>query len=264
MNQDQVRERLQRLDNSVPDFTVVFTGKTSKRVDGLYKPDTCEILIHNKNFEEDNVLMYTAIHEFAHHVQFTSSDSPVASRVHSTGFWDIFHRLLFRAEEIGIYNNIFESDPAFSAITGRIREKFLSVNASLMKEFGELLFEARKLCHEKHASFEDYVDRVLQLPRSEARSLISIHRTGVNPAIGYENMKTVARIRDDDARRSAEEAFLEGKSPDMVRAEFRPRNIPDDKLGRLIEEKNRLERNLENLTVRLAKIEREIRDLGGR
>ncbi len=264
MNQDQVKEKLLRIDGNVPDFSVVFSGKESRKVDGLYKPDTCEILIHNKNFTDDGALMYTAIHEFAHHVHFSSSAAPVSTRAHTLKFWDILHRLLFRAEELGIYDNIFDRDPAFAALTKKIREGFIAVNASLMKEFGELLSEARALCHEKHASFEDYVDRVLRLPRNEARALISIHRTGVDPAIGYENMKTVARIRDDGERKLAQEAFLEGNSPDMVRAQFRPQPQAPDRLGHLVAEKERLEKSLENLTVRLAKIEREIRELGGR
>jgi hypothetical protein len=263
MNQDQVKQQLLRLDSSVSGFTVVFSGKSSRKVDGLYKPETAEILIHNKNFEDDNALMYTAIHEFAHHVQFTTAAAPVTSRAHTVRFWDILHRLLFKAEEMGIYDNIFDRDPDFRELSATIRDTFLSVNASLMKDLGELLSRARELCHEKHACFEDYVDRVLKLPRGEARTLISIHRADVNPAIGYENMKTVARIRDDDRRHRAEEAFLEGKSPDMVRAECKGPSVHNDRLGQLMEEKQRLERSLDALTTRLARIERAIRELDG-
>ena len=76
MNQQQVVERLLELDNDVEDFIVTFTGKKSKKVDGLYKPGNKEIILHNKNFSDDNSLIYTAIHEFAHHIQFTRSSSP--------------------------------------------------------------------------------------------------------------------------------------------------------------------------------------------
>ena len=47
----------------VIDFTVVQTGKKSSKVNGLYKTDSHEILLHNKNFTTNNAIMYTAIHE---------------------------------------------------------------------------------------------------------------------------------------------------------------------------------------------------------
>ena len=65
MNQDQVKDMLLSLENNVPEFSVIFTGKESKRVDGLYKPESREILIHNRNFEDENSLIYTAIHDIS-------------------------------------------------------------------------------------------------------------------------------------------------------------------------------------------------------
>ena len=67
MNQDQLADKLRTLAD-VPPFTLVFSGKKSKKVDGLYKPAEREILIHNKNMSGDSDLIYTAIHEFAHHI----------------------------------------------------------------------------------------------------------------------------------------------------------------------------------------------------
>ena len=69
MNQDKVKEILLSLRDTSLEFSVTFTGKESKKVNGLYKPDTKEILIHNKNFKNDNQLVYTAIHEYAHHLE---------------------------------------------------------------------------------------------------------------------------------------------------------------------------------------------------
>ena len=82
MNQDQVKEKLLAIEDAPLEFSVIFSGKRSKKVNGLYKPDTREILIHNKNFQggsggekaqgatatADNLLIYTAIHEYAHHL----------------------------------------------------------------------------------------------------------------------------------------------------------------------------------------------------
>ena len=56
MNQDRVKEILLETADTELEFSVVFTGKSSKKVNGLYKPDTHEIILHNKNFANDNEL----------------------------------------------------------------------------------------------------------------------------------------------------------------------------------------------------------------
>lgn len=262
MNQDQVVANLLQLDDSVEDFSVTFSGKSSKKVDGLYKPETKEIVIHNKNHETDSALMYTAIHEFAHHIQFTSSPEPVSTRAHTNRFYDIFHHLLGKAEQLGVYENIFEKEHEFIELTSRIKEKFMRVNGELMKEFGNVLIEAHALCQRYHASFEDYVDRVIGLHRTAAKSIMKFTSMDINPEIGYENMKTVASIKDDGVRELVQEAFLDGQSPDMVKAKFTAhKDSCDDKVEYLVREKERLEKSLETITVKLAKVERELEDL---
>ena len=49
MNQDQVKQKLLQLEKVDVDFTVTFSGKRSRKVDGLYYPDRMEMIIHNKN-----------------------------------------------------------------------------------------------------------------------------------------------------------------------------------------------------------------------
>jgi hypothetical protein len=51
-------------------------------------------------------------------------------------------------------------------------------NGGLMKEFGKILIEALDLCREKHAVFEDYVERVLGMTRGSARSLMKVFALG--------------------------------------------------------------------------------------
>ncbi len=257
MNQDQVVHNLLLLDSKVPDFIVTFTGKNSDRVDGLYKPDSCEIIIHNKNHETDNALMYTAIHEFAHHVQFTGSAKPVTSRAHTTDFWNTFHRLLERAEELGIYTNVFESEEEFIVLTKQIKQNYLHENGRMMKEMASILFKAFELCSRFHVSFDDYMDRVIGLHRSTARTILKMQTMDIDPSIGFENMKVVASVKDETVRAEVEKAFLKGSSPDMVKAMLAGRK-PENRLDYLLEEKERLEKMLESVTVRLAKVEREI------
>jgi len=258
MNQDQVKAQLLQLKETEENFQVTFSGKNSTKVDGLYNPENREIIIHNKNFPDDNSLMYTAIHEFAHHLQFTESPVPVSSRAHSNNFWNIFHNLLFLAENKGIYNNTFKTDREFVELTQKIKDNFVNVDARLMKDFGKFLLEAFELCLRNHLSFDDYVDRELQLHRSTAKTLMKIHTRDINPEIGFENMKMVANIREDAEREKAEAAFLEGRTPDMVRAEFREKEKPDNKIDYLLHERDKIEKTIERLTVQLARIEQQI------
>ncbi len=263
MNQDQVKNELLRLEKKAAGFTVTFSGKKSDKVDGLYKPETCEIILHNKNFINDNSLMYTAIHEFAHHLQFTKSDTTVLSRAHTNIFWDMLHRLLLSAEEMGIYTNVFRADGRFVELTKKLREKFINVEGDLMKEFGKLLLDAWSLCRETGASFDDYVDRELQLHRRSAKTLMSIFSRDIDTGIGFENMKTVASIKDDDRMMMAQKSFLNGHSPDMVKAEFMGRKKHDDSLEKLLSERTRIERSIERLTGELLKIEMKISGISG-
>lgn len=259
MNEDYVKSRLIEIEEPAEDFTVTFSGRMSKKVDGLYYPDKKEILIHDRNFVENNQLIYTAIHEYAHHIQFSRATAPVSTRAHTVDFWSIFHRLLFAAEEKGIYENVFDAIPEFRELTERLRRDYLSRNGELMKEFGMLLIEAQDLCRRHHASFEDYVDRALRLHRTEAKTIMKTFTLDIKPEIGYENMKTVAKIKDDDARAGVETAFMENFfSPDMVKAEMSRKEQFDSRLSFLEAERERLEQSLNKLTERLAKVERDI------
>lgn len=262
MNQDQVKEMLLGLEKNVEDFSVVFSGKESKKVDGLYKPETREILIHNRNFGDDNELKYTAIHEFAHHVHFSRYPEEVTRRAHTNRFWDIFHGLLGMAEEKRLYENVFEKDPAFIRLTKKIRDEFLSANGSLMKEFGRTLIEALDLCREKHAVFEDYAERVLGMSRGSARSLMKVYALDVDEDLGYEKMKVVAAIRNPDSRQEASRSFREGKTPAQVRQEVKESSpAPEPTLGRLEAQKRRLEKNISNLQEKLENVEQQLMEL---
>ncbi|MFO8063760.1 MAG: hypothetical protein ACQETQ_06615 [Spirochaetota bacterium] len=260
MNQDQVKEQLLRLDDEGEDFSVTFTGKKSKKANGLYYPDSREIIIHNHNFDDDNQLMYTAIHEFAHHVHMTRSPVPVGSRAHTIEFRNLLHELLERAEELDIYRNIFRTNAEFMALTYRIRRDFLSPNGELMKQFGEALVEAQQLCEKYHARFEDYVERVLSLNTKSANTIIKTHSYDITPEIGYENMATVAGIADPDKRKEAEEAFSGGKSPDRVKAMLREKSQENEEEPRnkLLKEKRRLERTIQSLQDKLRSVEDRI------
>jgi hypothetical protein len=261
MNQNQIVEKLLLLDKSVESFILTLSGKASSKVDGLYKPLSKEIIIHNKNHADDNQLMYTAIHEFAHHIQFTRSSKPVSSRSHTIDFWNILHKLLNKAEELGIYTNIFEKEDEFKNLTKEIKDNYLSKNGKIMKDMASLLVKAHELCLKYHTSFDDYMDRILGLHRSTAKTVMRFQNLSMDPQIGYEKMKIIASIKDEDVRNSIQKAFMEGQTQDSVKAMLRPPVIFEDKFDRLMKEKDRLEKLLENVTAKLDRIDKEIKSL---
>jgi hypothetical protein len=264
MNQDEVKKMLLDIERAAMDFFVVFTGKKSKKVNGLYKYDTFEILLHNKNFSTDGELIYTAIHEYTHHLEHErileqngGREPAVQTRFHNTDFWARFHGLLETAEKKNYYSLNSESSPELSALTQAI-QKIVRENGEAARELGTLLIKAQKICEKENVRYEDYIDRVLRLPRAAAKTLAKISEYQVDPALGYENMKFVASIPSGEKRRTAEAQFLDGKSPDMVREEAKKEAKKNDPKGRLEQEKRRIERTIQTLSARLKQVEENL------
>ncbi len=265
MNQDQIKALLLKLADPPQEFAVVFTGKKSRKVDGLYRPESRELIIHNRNHKSEHDLLHTAIHEYAHHLQYCESAVPISGRVHSSRFWAIFHNLLYKAEGMGLYKSPFESVAELRRITARIRA-LTAENGTLMKELGELLARARELCAKHDADFGDYLDRALRLPRGLAGAAERVARLDLDPRVGFENMKVLARIPEAAARAAAEKGLLERDSPDMVRdlyaADPRPPGEPPrDPASELRTEKRRIERTIAHLRQRLAEIDTRLERL---
>ena len=101
MNQDKVKQKLLAIEDAPLEFSLIFSGKKSKKVNGLYKPTSREIIIHNRNFQPDdtgqNLMLYTAIHEYAHHLHACAHGGKLSPRAHNSEFWAIFHELLEKA-----------------------------------------------------------------------------------------------------------------------------------------------------------------------
>ena len=254
MNQDKVKELLLKIEDSELEFSVIFTGKASKKVNGLYKSDTHEILLHNKNFSVDNELLYTAIHEYTHHRLF-ELDGTRAGRVHTQRFWSYFHRLLQKAEEQGVYKITLEESPELLELTDTIRTTIMAEDGKLMKELGRLLGKARQLCKQAGVRYEDYIDRVLCLPRASAATMEKMHVFDVKPELGYEAMKVVANIANPDKRTAAEELFLHKNSPAFVRDSIKTKPQDEDPRRKLENEKRRIERTIASLQMRLGELE---------
>ncbi|MDR0878817.1 MAG: hypothetical protein LBN21_12255 [Treponema sp.] len=266
MNQDQVKEKLLAIEDASMEFSLVFSGKKSGKVNGLYKPESREIIIHNRNFPEagtkgstdENLLLYTAIHEYAHHLHACSRGGTLSAKAHTSEFWAIFHALLEKAEAKKIYRDVFSGSPELSELTETIREKFLKENGSLVKEMGMHLLKAHELCTGIGVRFEDYVDRCLRIPRSAAMVAIKMYEYDLKPETGPDNMRFLASIRDEDDRKAAETALIKGKSPDTVKMAIRGKAEEEDPSIKLEKEKIRLERTIANLSKRLKEVEQEL------
>ena len=187
MENEKIKEMLLQIHESNLDFSVVQSGKESKRVNGLYKPDTHEIILHNKNFKTDEQLVYTAVHEYTHHIiaeeqlALYGSEYLYNAKMHTQAFWARFQELLAIAEEKGFYKIDISSSPELEDLTKKIRTEYLEQNGKLMSEFGRLLIRAHALCEQANIRYEDYIDRILCLPRNTARDL---KRVGSGPDMG--------------------------------------------------------------------------------
>jgi hypothetical protein len=261
MNQDQVKAKLLAIEDAPLEFSLIFSGKQSRKVNGLYKPDSREIIIHNRNFDNDNLLLYTAIHEYAHHLHACRRGGGLSSRAHSTEFWAIFHGLLDLAEKKKIYRDVFADSPELMEMAEFIRKKYLLENGSLVKEMGKHLLRAHELCAAAGARFEDYVDRLLRIPRAAADMAIKMYQYDLDPHVGADNMRFLAGIRNEDERLNAEQSLIKGKSPDTVRSGVQGRGEEEDPQLRLAKEKQRLERTIASLSRRLEDVNRELETL---
>jgi hypothetical protein len=261
MNQDQVKDILLSIEDAPLDFTLLFSGKQSNKVNGLYKPESREIIIHNHNFKDDNLLLYTAIHEYAHHLHACSKGGTLSPRAHTAEFWAIFHGLLEKAENQNIYKNVFESSPELTELTEEIRKKYLYENGNMVKELGAQLIKAHTMCETIGVRFEDYVDRVLCIPRIAAKMAMKMHEYNLNPSLGSDNMRFLAGIKNEEQRMAAESALISGKSPDTVKIETKRKPPELDPKDRLEKEKQRLERTIASLSKRLTEVEHELEEI---
>ncbi|MCL2266346.1 MAG: hypothetical protein FWC17_01105 [Treponema sp.] len=262
MTQDTVKQKLLKIEDAPLEFSLIFSGKKSKKVNGLYKPASREIIIHNRNFTQDdtgqNLLLYTAIHEYAHHLHACSRGGTLSPRAHNSEFWAIFHALLEKAEAKKVYNDVFAVSPELIKLTGEIKVKYLKNNGELVKEMGKHLLKARDLCAGIGVRFEDYIDRMLCIPRTAANTAIKMFEYDIAPEVGADNMRFLAGISGSEKREAAQTALIKGKSPDTVKIQVRGKEAEEDPVERLEKEKTRLERTIDTLKKRLEEIKKEL------
>jgi hypothetical protein len=267
MNQEEVKEKLRIIHESAIEYEVIFSGKKSNRVNGLYRPLTKEIIIHNKNFidekgnQNESLLMYTAIHELSHHIMMAEKGQP-SSRAHNQDFWAAFHGLLDIAEKKGVYRA--EIDAETQKLIDEVREISLKI-AGLQRELGRVILAVNEAGREKGIRREDIIERKAQISRQTMKSAVSAYNMGDKGA-GIDIQTIAAKQRYREKQNAVIESAQTGKSYIQAKKTVeKPAEEPEPEkngdeisLSRLILEKKRLERTIGSLMERLEEIKRQI------
>lgn len=249
MTNEEIKNKLTKLYDCKEDFTVTMSGKASSRVNGLYKPLTHEIILHNKNFKNDNQLMYTAVHEFTHHV-LTTEKGVKATKAHSGAFWATFYDFLDKAIKEGFYTRNRNSKTQELITQAKDIQKTL---VELQKQLGTVLNKLHEVCEEEGERVEDVIESDLQMSRNKAKEL---QRMAVSDSEFSDEMtKTISSAKDVMLAKKAAE---DGKTVEQVKAIAKKTKPVDDDLEspeQLRREKKRLESTIERLNDRLVQVE---------
>jgi hypothetical protein len=262
MNQDQVKEMLLKLHDCTEDFTLIFSGKKSKKVNGLYRWDKNEIIIHNRNFENnargENLLFYTAMHELAHHIQRTELKQKSA-RAHTQLFYSILDDLVDAAENKKLYK--VEIDKETQDCIDEIRDISCQI-AELQRKLGQVIKALEEKCHDKGIRFDDVIERKSQISLKTAKQTIKAHGLNLPEELGSDIQEAVIRERDGEKQAAMIHAARKGKSIAQVnRTVTRPIDQEDETVS-LVKEKNRIERTIASLNRRLEEVEEQLRSKG--
>jgi hypothetical protein len=263
VNQDQVKEKLLKLHNCTEDFTLIFSGKKSNKANGLYKSDKREIIIHNRNFENtetgNNLLFYTAMHELAHHIQFTEHKQK-SSRAHTQLFYANLDDLVEIAEKKKLYNTGIDDD------TQKLIDKARDIScqiAELQRRLGQVIQSIQEKCQEKGIRFEDAIGRKAQISLKTVKKTVKAQSLDLPENLGADIQEVAIQERDEDKREAMIHAAKGGKSVYQVKRANSTLPIDrEDETISLIKEKKRIERTITSLNHRLEEVEEQLQSRG--
>jgi hypothetical protein len=255
MNQEEVKKQLLKLHNTKHDYSVIFSGKKSNAVNGVYKSDRKEIVIHNKNFANDNLLIFTAIHELAHHICMTEKGQK-GGRSHTALFWSTFHDLLDIAEKKGIYTR--KHNEKLDGLIQKARELDKKI-AELQRELGGILVEIAEACEENGFRTEDVYERDINLSRKTWKYSIKAANNRANENIGQDIQKLLAGNKNEEIKNFIVEQNREHKSLSQIQQGLENQKTKEKSvIDHLIREKSRIEKTILSLQKRLLLITKEI------
>lgn len=258
MNNEEIKSSLQKLFSCKTDFSVTMTGKQSSKVNGFYRPNTCEIFLHNRNFKNENELMYTAVHELTHHI-LTTEKGVKTAKAHSGLFWSTFYDLLDKAVELGFYSRTRSVETQKLIDEAKEIEKSIS---ELQHKLGEVISKIYESCRENGDRVEDVIEHDIQITRQKAKDLCKM-----SDGNSDEISKAVNSAKDVIIRNAAQQAADEGKTVEQVKAiaTQKAKAVDDDLENpeQLRREKRRLETTIERLQARLVQVEETLLSMQG-
>lgn len=240
------------------DFSLYYTGKKSRRVDAKYYFEKKEIMVNELNFDNNAELIYSSLHEYAHHIQNTESfikDTP-----HDLEFWKIFHKLLYTAEEKELYSNCCHSE---------FREPFkrlIAANEEFNKanlKFFEAIDEFRNILgKENFNQFIDCSERLIKIPRGEVKKIIAA-ASRFKKGYHYNTMIRLASKKDIDETMLKELAFYLADDDGSIKKQYTfdmfkfysDDNTFSDEIAYLQDKKEKLENSLESKQEKIQIIE---------
>jgi hypothetical protein len=266
MNPDQVKEYLLKLHECTEEFTVIFSGKKIKNTNGLYKSDKNAIVIHNRNFHmeeggvNDSLLFYTAMHELAHHIQFTEHKQK-SGRSHTQLFYSILDDLVDIAEKKGLYK--MEIDKETQNLIDEAHDLSCQI-AEAQRKLGNVLKRLHESCNKKGIRFDDVVERKAQISLQTMKKVIKATSLGIPEDVGVDIQEAAIKERDEDKREAIIRSAKEGKSVAQAKrttATFVP--AQEDETISLMREKARLERTIASLNRRLEEVAEQLQSKEG-
>ncbi|MDR0719463.1 MAG: hypothetical protein LBF78_07490 [Treponema sp.] len=258
MNRDEVKEKLLLLHTCAVEFNVLFSGKKSKKVNGIYK-NSRDIVIHNKNFTKDETLFYTAMHELAHHILVTEYNQK-GSRSHTRLFWRTFHDLVDKAESLGIYKQSI--DDTAQKLIREARELSCQI-AELQRKLGNVIIKLYEHCQKTGDRPEALLERNAQISRGTSGKAMLAARLDLPKELGADIQEAILSERSQENHIEMVKAGTEGKTVAQIKRAPAARAEKEDEgeTERLIKEKGRLMKTIKTLVRRLNDVEKELDQL---
>jgi hypothetical protein len=248
MTAQQVREQLLKVYEGKEAFSVSFQ-RLPKTLYGKYLPLTRSIVVDPGKMANEGMLMYTALHELAHHI-CDHDKGQEAKRPHTKLFWGIYHTLLDRAEEAGIYER--SRDEAVMTLVERARAKDREA-AALQRELGGVLRELWETCEARGVRPEDAMERQAGFSRKTWQALLGAANLEGQEGIGLlgqDAQERAVRLRNKDGPlRDLFAGYLAGLSMAQLDLGKEPRDA--DMLKKLEAERADLDRKIQRLQERL-------------
>jgi hypothetical protein len=208
--------------------------------------------------DNDNMLMYTALHELAHHVCHHDKGQN-GRQSHTKLFWGIFHDLLDRAEERGIYRR--SEDPEIGTLVEKARGKDREI-AGLQRELGCILKSLWEVCKEKGVRPEDAVERQVGLSRKTMSAMLGaagLCGRAEAEQLGQDAQERAAKARSEGGLREILAGYLAGRS--MAQLDRGKETRDPDALKRLEAEAAGLDHKIQLLQARLFVVTGRIMEL---